>query len=156
MAACLRRLYHLLLHLPRSVAFGRRDHELLDLLELVHAEDSQLVAPVRARLLAEARRVARVLNRQLRRRTRGGLSRGGTPNVDGSPQRASRGGALVGRGGAGAGRGGVGGLGVGVGGRGRGGGGDRDGAARRGAGPGAARRRVRRGACLSLSHSFAW
>ena len=58
--ACLRRLYHLLLHLPRSVAFGRRDHELLDLLELVHAEDSQLVAPVRARLLAEAGGVSRV------------------------------------------------------------------------------------------------
>ena len=40
MAACLRRLYHLLLHLPRSVAFGRRDHELLDLLELVDPEKS--------------------------------------------------------------------------------------------------------------------
>ena len=64
----LRVLDHLLLHLPRNVALGARQRELLDLLELVDAEDPQLVAAVRPRLLPEARRVAGVADRQLLRR----------------------------------------------------------------------------------------
>lgn len=63
----LRVLDHGLVLVPRERALGRRDHKLLDLLELVDAEDAQLVAAVRARLLAEARRIARDVPGQLLR-----------------------------------------------------------------------------------------
>mmetsp|Transcript_13240 Transcript_13240/g.25353 ORF Transcript_13240/g.25353 Transcript_13240/m.25353 type:complete len:498 (-) Transcript_13240:8-1501(-) len=45
---------HLLLHLPGVVPLARGDAELLHLLELVHAENAERVAPVGANLLAEA------------------------------------------------------------------------------------------------------
>ena len=46
--------------MPARVLVGRRHGELLHLLELVHAEDAERVAAVRAHLLAETRRVADV------------------------------------------------------------------------------------------------
>mmetsp|Transcript_15509 Transcript_15509/g.41924 ORF Transcript_15509/g.41924 Transcript_15509/m.41924 type:complete len:537 (-) Transcript_15509:794-2404(-) len=46
---------HRVLHRPRLIAVGRRDAKLLNLLKLVDAEDAELVAAVRARLLPEAR-----------------------------------------------------------------------------------------------------
>lgn len=55
---------HLVEHLP-ALLWGRHA-ELLDLLELVHPEDAPHVAPGRAGLLAEAGRVAGVLERELR------------------------------------------------------------------------------------------
>ena len=51
---------HRFLHILGVVALGGRDDELLDLFELVNAEDARLVAPMRPSLLAEARRVSRV------------------------------------------------------------------------------------------------
>lgn len=56
---------HLVEHLPG--ARGVRDAELLDLLKLVHTENAPGVLAVRAGLLAEARRVAGVADRQLLR-----------------------------------------------------------------------------------------
>ena len=55
---------HLLEHLPRGVVVGGRDTELLDLLELMHAEDAEGVAAVAASLLAEAGGEARVAKGQ--------------------------------------------------------------------------------------------
>mmetsp|Transcript_4083 Transcript_4083/g.13209 ORF Transcript_4083/g.13209 Transcript_4083/m.13209 type:complete len:255 (+) Transcript_4083:1490-2254(+) len=55
-----RGLNHPLLLVPRRPPLGRGDGKLLHLFKLVHAEDAELVAPVRARLLAEAGGVARV------------------------------------------------------------------------------------------------
>ena len=46
----LRRRDHFLEHLPRLVVVGRGDAELLDLLKLMHAEDAEGVAAVRAHL----------------------------------------------------------------------------------------------------------
>lgn len=54
---------HVVKHLPRLL--GLRDAELLHLGELVHAEDAPHVLAVRARLLAEAGRVAGVLEGQV-------------------------------------------------------------------------------------------
>ncbi len=47
-------LDHLLHHLPGDCALGGGDAKLLNLLELVHAEDASSVAAMRANLLAEA------------------------------------------------------------------------------------------------------
>lgn len=52
---------HLLVHRPRSLRRG--DDELLDLLELVYAEDTTNVLTVRAGLLSEARRQSGVTDR---------------------------------------------------------------------------------------------
>ena len=54
---------HFLEHRPAARRVG--DAELLDLFKLVHAENAPRVLAVRARLLAEARRVARVPDREL-------------------------------------------------------------------------------------------
>ena len=56
-------LDHVLVHVPALLRLA--DHELLHLVELVHAEDAPRVLPVRARLLPEVRREARVLQRQV-------------------------------------------------------------------------------------------
>ncbi len=55
---------HFFKHLPRGIVFRRRDAELFDFFELVHAEDSKSVASVAASFLAEARREASVAKGQ--------------------------------------------------------------------------------------------
>ena len=54
---------HRIKHLPRLFWLG--DAELFDFLELMHAEDAPHITTGRARLLAEACRVARVLDGKL-------------------------------------------------------------------------------------------
>eukprot|EP00053_Salpingoeca_punica_P013131 m.118382 g.118382 ORF g.118382 m.118382 type:complete len:523 (+) comp16116_c0_seq1:1637-3205(+) len=60
-------VHHLVEHLPRLVVMGGGDNKLLDLLELVDAEDAAGVAAVGADLLAEALRHAAVAQRQVLR-----------------------------------------------------------------------------------------
>ena len=56
---------HRVLHLGRGVALGARDAELLDLLKLMHAEDTKLVPPMGAGFLPEASRVPGILDREV-------------------------------------------------------------------------------------------
>lgn len=55
---------HFFKHLPRGIVLGRRDAELFDFFELVHAEDSKSVTSVAASFLAEARGEASVAKGQ--------------------------------------------------------------------------------------------